>query len=454
MKKIPLLAVFSCLVATNGEDKERSKAKALYDEGLFEHRKMPRTSSSRWKPWENLATSLLQLFQNSDSSGESDRLEVIETIEDSILDLEREILRSNSRSDSVRDRVLSLFYCLYGQTLMTLSVSECYSLAQRPRSLLIKTSGSSKDQAQCQDNAENALRNALTIDATNAAAQESLSTLLQRQVNVHERKSTEFVSELFDSFADTFDNKLLNNLQYKVPSIIGDLASKVLDTEKRSFHHVLDAGCGTGLVARHIHTLSDGLMIGIDASAKMLDIAKKCTKSYGCGLPPPPQAAENSQDNFLYQALLEMDLEQMTLENTLRPFVQNHEQQETFDLIIAADVLVYFGELETILDTFSKLSSTGSSLIFSCERTTQDQAPLGYRLQESGRFAHSKDYVIDTATSKGYKISFYEEIIPRMEKGEEVRGHLFMFVLKSEDLNKMEENKIMIKEQKFFPVEL
>ena len=61
------------------------------------------------------------------------------------------------------------------------------------------------------ENAKNALRNATTLDATNAVAQELLDTITG-QDSVHKRKPKEFVAELFDTFTETFHEKLLKGL--------------------------------------------------------------------------------------------------------------------------------------------------------------------------------------------------------------------------------------------------
>ena len=44
---------------------------------------------------------------------------------------------------------------------------------------------------------------------------------------VHKRKPKAFVAELFDSFADTYDEKLVKNLSYKVPELVGEAAKKL-----------------------------------------------------------------------------------------------------------------------------------------------------------------------------------------------------------------------------------
>eukprot|EP01083_Nonionella_stella_P238219 834964_1 len=100
-----------------------------------------------------------------------------------------------------------------------------------------------------------------------------------------------------------------------------------------------------------------------------------------------------------------------------------------FDLIVAADVLVYFGSITNLLSTFASISIEGARLVFSCERATEEEAPLGWRLLASGRFAHTKKHALEAAAEAGYELVYYEEIVPRIERGEDVKGHLFGFVL-------------------------
>ena len=87
--------------------------------------------------------------------------------------------------------------------------------------------------------------------------------------------------------------------------------------------------------------------------------------------------------------------------------------------------------LVNLLSTFSSISTPGSILVFSCEKATEEDAPLGWRLTTSGRFAHTKKHAITMAERVGYTLKHYQDIIPRMEKGEPVKGHLFGFELSS-----------------------
>lgn len=253
--------------------------------------------------------------------------------------------------------------------------------------------------------------------------------MLTGEDTAHKRKPKEFVAELFDSFADSFDDKLLKNLQYKVPSLIGIVAQSL----SSQYHAILDAGCGTGLAGRFLRPLvipQQGIMVGVDASSKMLQKAAQCTRSFGCGHAEsstvPSPRLDDSDRAPLYDALLNMDLEEMTINNVLFQAIPTTPVQ-AFDLIVAADVLVYFGNLESILAKFASLSLPHAFLVFTCEKADPSEAPLGWRLLPTGRFSHTKDHVTTVATLAGYDLVQYEEIIPRTEKGEPVQGHLFAF---------------------------
>jgi predicted TPR repeat methyltransferase len=347
--------------------------------------------------------------------------------------------------------VLADLYVGYGTMLQQLTPMECWKLSSDPHTLLLgaperlaefqlklSEDGRAQDEIQlirslftplCFDNVDDAVRNAMSLDATNTKAIELLEVLTGESdpMLVHQRKPQEFVAELFDSFAHTFDDKLVGTLQYRVPQLIGGAVRHILSkkTDETNLYAVMDAGCGTGLAGRQLRPLiqDNGLMVGVDASPKMLEIAVKCTLTNGCGATSADIVEDDARP--LYDFLLQMDLEDMTLSNTL-----NGTLVLGFDVIFAADVLVCFGDLETIMRVYSELVPVQSSswLVFSCEKATREEAPLGFRLMPSGRFAHTKDHVVALAGKVGYKLHLYtNEIIPRMEKGEPVKGHLFAF---------------------------
>ena len=244
---------------------------------------------------------------------------------------------------------------------------------------------------------------------------------------------------MFDDFADTFDEKL-GALQYKVPQLVGEAAYDLLKMSNMdSFNTVLDAGCGTGLAGRFLRPLVAGSLVGADLSQNMLKLAAECTLTKGCGLKEEDDTtrAENDDDERsktpLYDKLVSSDLEKVTIDE-LTNGLPGDSLREGFDLIVAADVLVYFGDIQKVLNNFAQLSNgddtKSSFLVFSCERIEDEKAPpAGWKLQSSGRYAHSKSYVQDVASNAGFHPIGYEEIVPRQEKGEDVKGHMFILAI-------------------------
>ena len=342
---------------------------------------------------------------------------------------------------------LSKLYYGYGTVLSELShiTGGCLQLMSEDSLLIdwkepfVKSEGSEqqnkKDEESaasvCKMNAINALRLAVDLNQNNVVAEHMLAAMTEGDDDSKGRASNEFVSALFDDFAETFDAKL-ESLGYKVPGLVGDAAKELLATTgRRSFHSALDAGCGTGLAGRYLRPLVKGSLVGIDLSNKMLDLASQCTLNKGCGLKEEDAVVAGKEgDKPLYDHLASLDLETTTLEQV--------GAEIGFDIIVAADVFVYFGDLQKLLSNFSKISYAsgehGAFLIFSCERIEDGE----WKLQKSGRYAHSKSYVVDTAASAGYTLVGYDEITPRFEKGEPVKGHLFRFSLGNDTVAKDE----------------
>lgn len=502
---LTLVNISSVVVVLGQEvtnEQQQRQPEQIFRQAQIKQRSLARTSSNpsqQWLPWSEAAIELFEVFeaagggrggghqrqQQQQQRNDKMILEAVGGFEESILAIERYIAHSGAGEDLIRDGVLSTLYTGYGKVLANLDDGLCTKLATSPHNLLIgaETADPSIPSTKlCIENAENSLRNAASLDATNQEAEDVLAKLLGKSSGVHERKPKEFVAELFDSFADTFDEKLVKGLGYKVPQLVGKAAEKFLLSDERQrsimtttndrtttakttstttttkYRSAMDAGCGTGLAGRYLREYISGPMIGVDASQKMLDIAAQCTTSSGCGLDDDGGSTNDSSDDNthdktkkLYDGLFDLDLEEMTLEDTLyspkvttrltesRQQKKNEAQDSTdgekFDLIVAADVLVYFGKLDKILSKFAELSDAGAGLIFSCERADDEEAPLGWRLLPSGRFAHTKSHAVSTAEAVGYKLVHYEEIVPRMERGEEVRGHLFTFLRTSEQID-------------------
>ena len=105
-------------------------------------------------------------------------------------------------------------------------------------------------------------------DEFTLAAKFFLTSIEQPEIFNEDKKT--IVANLFDSYADKFDEHLVKGLQYKTPGLINELIVKHV---KNNNNNSLDLGCGTGLCGKHLKKISKSV-IGVDLSAKMIDKAK------------------------------------------------------------------------------------------------------------------------------------------------------------------------------------
>jgi predicted TPR repeat methyltransferase len=197
-----------------------------------------------------------------------------------------------------------------------------------------------------------------------------------------DRAPAAFVREVFDAFAPRFDQDLAETLDYRTPELLAAL----LEPGVRA--RVLDLGCGTGLSGVALKPFAKRLE-GLDLSPRMLDRAR----------------ARN-----LYAALHEADL---------LDFLPR--RAAAYDLITAADVLNYLGELGPALAAIRTALKPGGEALFSLEAGT-DAVELGQGL----RFRHNPDHAARTAEAAGFTLARREAAVLRQEKGAPVAGALFL----------------------------
>ena len=228
----------------------------------------------------------------------------------------------------------------------------------------------------------------LALDAQHPLALHHLAALGLRPVPT--RSPEEYVVRLFDEFAEEFD-RTLNALNYQGPRLLADL---IADNAIVPLAHfcVLDAGCGTGLCATFLRPWADQLE-GVDLSPKMLAQAK------GRGL---------------YDRL---HCEEMSC------FCARHVA--VFHLIVAADSLNYFGDLEGILHALAGSLLPQGRLAFFVEKADIEMA-TGFRLERHGRYSHQPVYVREQLTASGLRIIAENEATIRSESGHPVTAHFFL----------------------------
>ena len=152
---------------------------------------------------------------------------------------------------------------------------------------------------------------------------------------------------------------------------------------------VLDGGCGTGLCGDALRPWASHL-IGVDISSAML-------------------AKASQKGNF--DELIESELTQF-----LQP------RTNTFDLIVFADTLIYFGDLHDILCASAKALDQQGSILFNLEASHNKVKTNSYNLHPNGRYTHSANYVEKTLRSCGFEqISINSDSV-RQEIGKPVKG--------------------------------
>jgi predicted TPR repeat methyltransferase len=201
------------------------------------------------------------------------------------------------------------------------------------------------------------------------------------------RSPADFIVEHFDEFAVQFEERLVGTLGYDVPWKI--CAAVREQIAPGAVHDVLDAGCGTGLCGPLLRPLARDLT-GVDLSGKMLELAR--LKS-------------------VYDSLV---CEELTA------FLERSPGR--FDLVVAADVLIYFGDLAPVFAAAAGALRAGGVLAVSTESHTGQ----GYELRGSGRFASAPAYVRSVAMSAFEECACIDTTV-RLEAAERVRGNIFIF---------------------------
>jgi predicted TPR repeat methyltransferase len=193
--------------------------------------------------------------------------------------------------------------------------------------------------------------------------------------------------EVFERFAPSYDTTLakLGNLG---PDAVGAMLGQLPLTAQRKLD-VLDAGCGTGLCGPLLRPYARRLH-GVDLSPAMLAKARAKKR---------------------YDTLSRADL---ATAGTL--------PKGPFDLIVSSDVLVYFGDLATVLANFARLLRPGGWVILTVEDAGTDVGD-GWALSPSGRHKHSLPYLAATLQKSGFAVPKVTHAFDlRHEFGAPIRG--------------------------------
>jgi predicted TPR repeat methyltransferase len=209
-----------------------------------------------------------------------------------------------------------------------------------------------------------------------------------------ENAPREYVEDLFDSYAERFEEHLVGKLEYGIPKLLKEtladlnLLSTVVST-------TVDMGCGTGLLGTEFRPKTKNL-IGIDLSEKMIAQARS---------------------KQLYDTLIVDDLVSGLAGIGAK-----------IDLFLAADVFVYVGKLHATFEAVKAVAARGAHFAFSLEE--HDGAEPFY-LQKSARYAHSKTYIEALAEEFGFSVLHFQRTQIRKDKQNWING--FIYVLQNSD---------------------
>jgi predicted TPR repeat methyltransferase len=193
-----------------------------------------------------------------------------------------------------------------------------------------------------------------------------------------------YVRHLFDQFSASYDHVMLRDLGYRAPQILHALAEMLMVGSEGPLD-ILDLGCGTGLAGKVFKTLAQRLD-GVDLSPMMI---------------------ERARAGDVYDRLVVDDIENF-LEGSRRKY----------DLLIAADTLVYFGDLSRLFGAARAILNPNGRFLFTAER----QAGVGFSLGPKRRYRHSAEYLRAAAESADLKCIGMLDCSPRLESGQPVEG--------------------------------
>ena len=236
---------------------------------------------------------------------------------------------------------------------------------------------------------------AFTLQPYNKTAQHMIDALSGK---THlEGAPLEYTQALFDQYAYSYDSHVKAHLKYHVPQLLRDAVAPFVTTVKEPWT-VLDLGCGTGLCAPLFSDVA-GKLIGVDVSPNMIEVARQRGGYYKL---------------YVMDAL---------------SFLSRHQSE--YNLIISADVFVYFGSLAEIFQACHRALKSQGLFCFSIEDLTAEEINASpdypdYQLRKTGRYAHASTYVHTLSESSGFKIENNQRNIIRYQEDAPVEGNIYV----------------------------
>ena len=232
------------------------------------------------------------------------------------------------------------------------------------------------------EEARDAYERYLKIEPNDAEVEHILISL--RDEAPPPRASDRAIIQLYERFAEFYETNMVTDLEYQGPERL----TEALDAQLGSTSglDVLELGCGTGLAGKRLRPRAKRL-IGIDLS---------------------PEMVEHAKTTGVYDALEVAEITEWLTRPT----------DDTFDLVVACDTFIYFGDLRQVLAPAATRVKRGGLLAFTVERGDGDS----FKLTDSGRYTHSEAHIRAAAAYAGLTVVSLGEAVIRWEYGHEVIG--------------------------------
>ncbi len=203
-----------------------------------------------------------------------------------------------------------------------------------------------------------------------------------------ERAPSAYVKALFDQYAGHFDQHLTGVLGYRTPQLIAQAIARHVDRHD----------------ARHASTWA---------------AAPACARP-SCGRASQRLLGVDLSDNMLAQARATGLYDELVCAD-IGAYLGT-SKTASFDLVVAADVLVYFGDLDALFAQVRAALRPGGWFCFSTEAGEGGDVTL----LPSNRYAHALSYLERLAAAHGFTVAEAERAAVRSENGVAIDGHLLV----------------------------
>lgn len=200
--------------------------------------------------------------------------------------------------------------------------------------------------------------------------------------------SPAYVRALFDQYAPKFDMALRGDLGYRGPEILlkAVLGASHACGQPAYFRRGIDLGCGTGLAGLAFASIVD-VIDGVDLSPGMI---------------------ERARATQVYRRLDVADMIEAL----------GREEAASSDLVLAADALVYLGDLQALFAAAARALSPEGLFAFTVEAGAGD----GFGLGQGLRYVHAEPYLRSALAAAGLQARGFEPVSTRTDGGVPVPG--------------------------------